>query len=174
MSKRLPIIKRVIREDNNYAFIDGQNLYLGIKNSGWKLNYRRFRIYLEEKYNIKKAYIFLGYMQENQDLYEKLQSQGYVLIFRQMLRDNDGKIIKGGNIDTDLVLRTMKDLDNYQKALIVTSDGDFSSLVKYLYDRNKLLKVMSPHKDTCSNLLKKAAKEKIVFMDNLKKKLEYK
>jgi len=34
--------------------------------------------------------------------------------------------------------------------------------------------VMSPYVKTCSTLLKKEAKEKVVFMDNLRKKLEYK
>ncbi len=31
---------------NNYAFIDSQNLNLGIKKLGWKLDYRKFRVYL--------------------------------------------------------------------------------------------------------------------------------
>lgn len=34
--------------------------------------------------------------------------------------------------------------------------------------------LMSPYNKTCSSLLKKSAKEKIVFMDNLRQKLEYK
>ena len=40
--------------------------------------------------------------------------------------------------------------------------------------RNKLSIVMSPCVEACSVLLKKKAKEKIVFMDNLRKKLEFK
>ena len=39
---------------NNYAFIDSQNLNLGIQKLGWKLDYRKFRVYLKEKYNIQK------------------------------------------------------------------------------------------------------------------------
>jgi len=46
--------------------------------------------------------------------------------------------------------------------------------VKYLYQNNKLQFVMSPYVKTCSTLLKKEAKEKIIFMNNLGKKLEYK
>ena len=46
-------------------------------------------------------------------------------------------------------------------------------LVKYLSDQGKLKFVMSPYVKTCSSLLKKSAKENIVFMDNLKGKLEY-
>jgi uncharacterized LabA/DUF88 family protein len=157
---------------SNYAFIDSQNLNLGVQSLGWKLDYRRFRTYLKEKYNISAAYLFIGYVQANQDLYSFLQEAGYVLIFKPTLPDKDGEV--KGNIDADLVLRAMIDYNKYDKAVIVTSDGDFYSLVKYLYKNNKLERVISPYVKTCSILLKKTAKEKIVFMENLQKKLEYK
>jgi len=156
----------------NYAFIDSQNLNLGIQSLGWKLDHRKFRIYLKEKYQIVVAYLFIGYLAENQDLYSALQSAGFVLIFKPTLPDKNGKV--KGNIDADLVLQAMLDYNKYDKAVIITSDGDFYSLVKYLYKNNKLKCVISPYVKTCSVLLKKTAKEKIVFMDNLKKKLEYK
>lgn len=156
----------------NYAFIDSQNLNLGVQSLGWKLDHKRFRIYLKEKYDVSAAYLFIGYVQANQDLYSFLQAAGYVLIFKPTLPDKDGKI--KGNIDADLVLQAMIDYNKYEKAVIVTSDGDFYSLVKYLYKNNKLECVMSPYVKTCSVLLKKTAKERIVFMENLRKKLEYK
>jgi len=34
--------------ENNFAFIDGQNLNLGIQELGWKLDFSRFRQYLKE------------------------------------------------------------------------------------------------------------------------------
>lgn len=157
---------------NNYAFIDSQNLNLGVQSLSWKLNHKRFRIYLKEKYNVSVAYLFIGYVQANQDLYSFLQGVGYVLIFKPTLPDRDGKV--KGNVDADLVLQAMIDYNKYDKAIIVTSDGDFYSLVKYLYKNNKLERVISPYVKTCSVLLKKTAKEKIVFMENLQKKLEYK
>ena len=158
-------------KENNYAFIDSQNLNLGIQSLGWKLNYKKFRIYLKDKYNVSKAYLFIGYIPSNQDLYSSLQEVGYVLVFKPTLPDKHGEI--KGNIDADLVLQVMIDYKKYNKALIITSDGDFYSLVKYLYQNKKLKFVISPYVKTCSILLKKTAKEKIVFMSNLKRKLGY-
>ena len=158
--------------EKNYAFIDSQNLNLGIKSLGWKLDHKRFRIYLREKYKVEIAYLFIGYIPENQDLYSSLQECGYVLVFKPTLPDKNGDI--KGNVDADLVLQAMLDYEKYDKAVIVTSDGDFYSLVKYLYKQNKLRFVMSPYVKTCSVLLKKTAREKIVFMNNLKEKLGYK
>lgn len=162
----------MIRKENNYAFIDGQNLYLGIQSLGWNLDFQKFRVYLNEKYNIATAYIFIGFIQENQDLYASLQKAGYVLIFKPVLPDQNGSV--KGNVDADLVLQVMIDYPNYDQALIITSDGDFYSLVKYLYEHNKLKLVMSSYVKTCSTLLKSSAKEKVVFMNNLRRKLEYK
>lgn len=158
--------------ENNFAFIDGQNLHLGIKDLGWNLNYQRFRVYLKEKYNVSKAYLFIGYVPENQELYKSLQEYGYILVFKPLLIPKDGK--PKGNVDADLVLRTMIEYPNYTKAVIVTSDGDFYSLVDYLYSKNKLKIVLASHKKKCSILLQKKAREKIDFMDNLRNKLEYK
>lgn len=161
------------QKEKVYAYIDGNNLNLGIKNLGWKLDFKKFRVYLKEKYNVSVVYIFVGYVPTNQDLYLSLQKAGFVMMFKPTLPDKDGRV--KGNVDADLVLQVMIDYkdSNFNKAIIVTSDGDFYSLAKYLYEQNKLLFVISPYVRTCSALLKKSAKEKIIFMDNLKKKLEY-
>jgi len=157
--------------ENNYAFIDGQNLYLSINEMGWKLDYKRFRIYLAEKYGIKKAYMFMGFLPSNQELYNFLQTVGFILIFKPILETNSHKI--KGNVDAELVLQTMIDFNGYEKALIVTGDGDFYCLIKYLDARQKLLKVLAPSTLNCSSLLKKVAGNKISFVDDLRKKLEY-
>ena len=165
----------MIPKENNYAFIDSQNLNLGVKDMGWDLDFKKFRIYLKEKYNVSQAYIFIGYMPGNENLYKSLQKYGYVLNFKPVIFSEDIKLIKG-NIDADLVLQTMIDFheNRFDKAVIVTSDGDFYSLVNYLYEKNKLRTVISPYFKTCSSLIKGSAKERLVFMNNLKEKLEYK
>lgn len=154
---------------NNYAFIDVQNLYRGIKSLGWKLDWIKFRVYLKDKYKAQTAYVFIGYIPSQQSLYAELQKAGYVLIFKPVIYDGAGNV--KGNCDADLVLHTLIEKENYDKAVIVTSDGDFYSLVKYLYDNGKLEMVLSPYIKTCSKLLKKEAKEKINYMDNLKGKI---
>lgn len=154
---------------NNYAFIDAQNLHLGIKSLGWNLDWSKFRIYLKDKYSVSTAYLFIGFIQTNKNLYLDLQKAGYVLIFKPIILDDYGK--PKGNCDADLVLQALVDKDSYDKAVIVTSDGDFYSLVKYLYINNKLAMVLSPHAETCSKLLKKEAKDKINYMSNLSTKI---
>ncbi len=157
---------------NNYAFIDSQNLYRGVKRMGWKLDWARFRVYLREKYHVTVAYLFIGYIAENASLYAGLQRAGFVLIFKPILRDENG--YAKGNVDADLVLQAALSFELYTQAVIVSSDGDYYSLVQHLYKSNKLCCVISPEPATCSVLIKKTAKERLVFLDTLRHRLEQK
>ncbi len=71
---------------NNYAFIDSQNLNLGVQELGWKLDFKRFGVYLREKFGVSKAYLFIGYLFGNTNLYRSLQSYGYILVFKPIIQ----------------------------------------------------------------------------------------
>lgn len=159
------------RSGNNYAFIDSQNLNLSIRNQRWRLDFQKFLKYMQRQYDITKAFVFIGFISQNQDLYTNLQKYGYILIFKPTLRLPSGKV--KGNVDAELVLHTMIEYKNYNKALIVTGDGDFFCLVDYLIKKKKLLKLMIPNKKKYSSLYRKLMKH-IVFMNNFKKQLKYK
>ena len=156
---------------NNYAFIDSQNLNLSIREQGWILDFYKFRLYLSRKYGITKAFIFIGYVWENQALYTNLQKDGFILVFKPTLKLPDGRA--KGNVDAELVLHTMIEYPNYDKALIVTGDGDFYCLVEYLLKTDKLLKLMIPNKEKYSSLFRKMMPH-VIFMNNLRGLLEHK
>jgi len=143
---------------------------MSIKNQGWVLDYGRFRRYLTDKYNVTKAFLFIGNIPTNADLYKSLQEYGFILIFKPILEIR-GRI--KGNVDAELVLHAMVEYPNYDKAVIVSGDGDFHCLVKYLKNNGKLLKLMVPDNSRYSSLLRKFAPE-IVGINRLKNKLGYK
>lgn len=155
---------------NNYAFIDSQNLNLGVKSQGWILDWRKFRLYLKEKYHITKAFLFIGYKPGNENLYSSLQEKDYIVILKPTLELPSG-VIKG-NVDAELVLHTMIEFNNYDKAIIVSGDGNFYCLVDYLFKKNKLFRIITPNKHY-SKLFKKFS-NLIVRIDWLRNSLEYK
>ena len=141
---------------------------------GWKLDDLKFRKYLKEKYQIQKAYLFIGFVPENQAMYTKLQKLNYILVFKPILTLKDGST--KGNCDADLVLRTMIEYPNYDKAVIISGDGDYYSLIDYLKTQNKLKQLLVPNELRYSALLKKINNEHlkyISFISSLKSKLEY-
>lgn len=158
-------------KQNIYAFIDSQNLNLGVRSQGWKLDFVKFRIYLKDKYNVEKAYLFIGFIEGNQMLYTSLQEAGYVCIFKPTLITSQHKKIKvKGNVDAELVLWAMIEYANYDEAVVVSGDGDFHCLVEYLEGKNKLLKVVVPN-TKYSSLLRRF-REYIVRVGDFKSKVE--
>ena len=159
-------------KENNYAFVDSQNLNLSIRDIGWKLDFKRFRKYLADKYNITKAFLFIGFVEGNNDLYAYLQDAGFICIFKPTLKYKDGTT--KGNCDAELVLQAMIEYPNYDKAVIITGDGDFYCLVKYLAEKEKLSAILVPNKFKFSAVLKfKICRPYLRFVNDLKNKLAY-
>jgi len=153
---------------NNYAFIDSQNLSLSLRDCGWKIDWKKFYIYLREKHHVKCAYLFFGYLRSNEWFYKMLEKFGYKLIFKEI--SNVKREIKG-NIDAELVLQAMIDFWNYDEAVIITNDGDFSCLVRYLCKSRKLKCIVSPDIQKCSMSLKKSANGRICDISLLRNRL---
>lgn len=155
----------------NYAFIDSQNLNLGVRSLGWRLDYRKLRLFLKNKYNVEKAFLFIGMVANNQQLYTELQSAGFILVFKPTVRYFVGsKETVKGNVDAELVLHAaVIEYNNYHKAVIISGDGDFACLVQYLDDKDKLLHLIAPN-SKYSQLLRPYASY-IIKIDTFKNKL---
>jgi uncharacterized LabA/DUF88 family protein len=138
---------------NNYGFIDAQNLHRSVKEQGWTINYFRFRRYLYAKYSVKRALIFFGYVPEYERMYDGFRRDGFDLIFKPTLMLPDGR--PKGNVDGEVILHTMIELQNFDKAVIVAGDGDYFCLVEYLVSINKLERLLIPNRKSYSYLLRK-------------------
>src|SRR5436853_6625758 len=67
------------RKPNMYAFIDSQNLNLGVQKMGWKMDWRKFRQYLANEYGVTKAYMFIGHVPEFEDMYVHMHELGFLV-----------------------------------------------------------------------------------------------
>jgi uncharacterized LabA/DUF88 family protein len=171
---------------NNFAFIDNQNLNLGIQKLGWKMDWRKFRAFLKDEYGVTSAYMFIGYMPENEDLYNQMHDAGYLVVLKPTLemfktpvegqpekpeaKDENKPAVKG-NVDAELVLYAVKEMPNYDKAVLISGDGDFFSLLEYLRDQGKLANLMVPNRQY-STLLK-PFEDCLVRLDQKKRELSY-
>lgn len=164
----------------NIAYVDGQNLYMGTTTSkpAWKVNLFRFREYLSQKYSITEAYYYLGTV--NDDLtamYNDIQKAGFILVFRE--HNPAMSSIKKGNVDTDIVFDIMKSLykgEKFDNIYLVSADGDYYKLVKFLLDEHKLGKVLFPARQKASSLYRKLEPKYFDSLDStgVKNKIEYK
>jgi len=158
------------RQRNNYAFIDGTNMYLSAKYLGWEIDWASLREYLRKKHNVSDAYYFIGYLKKYQPLYDDLEDYGYTLIHKPVFILPDGKL--KGNCDAEIVLNAMIQIGNYNKAVVITGDGDIACLVEYLRSVDKFKLVIACRKDSSSYLLRKAAGGNIMFLDHCRPRFE--
>ena len=158
--------------ENNFAYIDGANLHKGVADLGWRLDYKRFRLWLNNKYQVKRAYLFLGLVPKYKDLYTYLQEVGFTLVFKETTYGGNGEV--KGNCDADLVLQVARDTyeNKFEKAVIVSSDGDYAGLIKFLQEKDKLLTILSPS-NHCSILLKRT-NARITYLDRVRSKIDRK
>jgi len=164
------------KSQNNYAFIDGQNFFKSVQELEVELealevelDLSEFRIHLMEKHAVNIAYYFVGYIPKNIALYTALRKQGYELIFKEVAVHED---VTKGNVDVNLTLQCMKDIDNYGKAVIVASDGDYACLVEYLHSKGKLDCLIACSRGGCSYLLRKLHDRiRIFYLDDITRDL---
>lgn len=164
-----------------YAYIDSQNLNVTTQKDGWKMNWAKFRQWLTDEYGVTKAYMFIGYVPEFEAMYEQLHDQGYAIVLKPTFdltrpmpeesEDEEEKKPVKGNVDAELVLWAMKDFKDYDKAIIVSGDGDFYTLVEYLDEQKKLLKLLAPTRKYSSLYNKYEAY--IERLDHHRRELEY-
>ena len=169
-------MRQSIKMDNQ-AFIDGQNLYMNNKANNWALDLKKFRIYLKDQYRVSKAYYFIGAINDNnRDFYESIQGAGFILAFREHNRYMIGK--KKGNVDTDIVFAVMAkiaDREDFNQVVLVSGDGDYFKMVRYLVNKNRFCKLLSPNRHSTSSLYRVYTPKYVDFLDNdgVKRKISF-
>jgi uncharacterized LabA/DUF88 family protein len=154
-----------------YCFIDSQNLHLGIKDQGWILDYKKLFIYLKEKYKVDNVYFYIGYIKENQKVYDFLTQCGYKIVFKNTKQFGKSRDQIKGNIDVELTVDAIRKHKEYHKAIFISADGDFVALYDYLSEeQNKEIQIIIPNQFKFSSFLLKYNKD-LRFMNDLRQKL---
>lgn len=157
---------------HNIAYVDGQNLYMGTAKSEprWNINLARLRVYLNQKYDVERAYYYLGYVQEGaniEKLYETIQSAGFILVFREHNSAMLGK--KKGNVDADIIFSIMKRLylkEKFNKVVLISGDGDYKMLVDFMIEQSKFEKILFPNRRYRSSLYKSLPLKHFAYLDD--------
>lgn len=151
------------------AYIDGANLHKGVQSLGWDLDYHRFRQWLRDKHGVEIAYLFIGLIAANKELYTRLQEDGYILVYKEVTFDGEGKV--KGNCDSELVLKAASDFyeQRLKRAILVSGDGDYACLVAFLREKGSFGALISPN-NKCSFLLRKL-NIPIVYLNTIRNKV---
>lgn len=175
-------IRRMVKKQSAYltrvaVFIDAANLIYSQKTLGWKIDLERFMKFFRAKYQVQRANYYYAYIKNDnaqQKFFKKLEGFGYRIKTKEVkvIRQKDGTSFRKGNLDVDLTIDAVKSLDSYSKAIIVSGDSDFVSLVKYLKYRNKKVIIISAKGHVARELLK--CSDKYINLNTLREEIERK
>lgn len=150
-------------KESIYIFIDTQNLIKSTLKQGWSIDFKKLFIYLKNKFRFSSCILFIGYIKEYSRIYKKLHKIGYEIIFKDTVRNIDGKY--KGNVDVEIAVYACAALFNsYTKAVIITGDGDLKCVLDFIFKKGKLLRIVIPDRYHYSKLFR-PYKEYFEFLD---------
>ena len=154
-----------------HAFIDAQNVQKSVEDQGWRYELGKLRTYLSDKYGVTHAHFFIGQKPGYDSLYTAIQSAGFIIQFREVSPKGAGRI--KGNVDVNLTLLAVDTVEDYDRAILLSADGDFAPLVRYWVKKGKFGGILSPAtKGKTSKLLKRDASGLLAYMSTSRAKLE--
>lgn len=86
--------------------------------------------------------------------YLKLDEFGYHLLLKpvKLYNQDDGTTKRKANCDVDMAFYLMKEQDNFNKAIVLSGDGDFLPVLKYLQKIGKEVVVLGRGKRTAKEI----------------------
>jgi len=86
--------------------------------------------------------------------YNHLDSFGYKLFLKpvKLYDQDDGTTKRKANCDVDMAFHLMKEKDNFGRVLILSGDGDFLPVLKYLRERGKDIVILGRGRRTAKEI----------------------
>ncbi len=132
------------------------------------LNLKKLLKYLNKKKSVSEKII------KKIKFYLKLNSFGYTLKLKpvKIFKDVNNNIIKKANCDVDMTFDLMFYFNKYSSVLILSGDGDFTTVLKYLISIDKEVIILARGERTAKEL-KQLVKGNFKDFSRLKNVLEF-
>ncbi|MFZ5364688.1 MAG: NYN domain-containing protein [Patescibacteria group bacterium] len=153
------------------VFVDIQNMYYSAKNLyGKKVNFQEIlRAAIAERKLIRSAaYVIKAQTKEEQAFFDALSKQGFEVKMKELQIFPGG--MKKGDWDVGMAVDAIKLADKLDVIVLVTGDGDFLPLVKYLQENKGCLVEIIAFGETTSGRLIDEADD---FIDLSQSKSKY-
>ena len=158
--------KRVI------IFVDHANIFYNLQKRDIRIDYKRLKEILSKDLHLVGAFVYLGMPDkippEKKNFLKYIKKAGYTIQTRP-LRVLSAGTTKQKGIDIfiykDIV--ELAEEDAYDKAVLVSGNGDFVDAVKRLKILKKRFEVWSFRKSLSKLLRKEAGKENIRYIDDI-------
>ncbi len=144
MNQREKQLLQSLKTKNIGVFCDDSNLYHSYQKYGWRIDFGKFRKFLEDYCDLKFINYYIAIPKKSDIVFkgtqEFLERIGpYVTIKKKKLKYTPaaGKFVKKGDVDVEITLDVVRTIDNLDGVIIVSGDSDFLELKNYVIKDKK-------------------------------------
>jgi uncharacterized LabA/DUF88 family protein len=131
-------------------FVDGNNMFYAQQKNGWFFDPRRVLEYFtkEPELMLINAFWYTG-LKDSQDqrgFRDALISLGYTVrtkILKEYYDDTSGRYSQKANLDIEIVVDMFNTVDQYNRVVLFSGDGDFERAIELLRSKNTHITVIS-------------------------------
>lgn len=160
------------------VFIDASNIYFSQKTLGWRIDFKRLLEYFKKNTDLYRIAFYGALNPDNareRKFHDFLEIVGYVVRHKKIkfIRDKTDNEYGGhnkGNVDVDLTVDAVHFRDEYDSFVLLSGDGDFESLLKYLKAHRKRCIVLSTKGHVSIELIRHA---KFIDFKKLKEDISF-
>jgi uncharacterized LabA/DUF88 family protein len=131
-------------------FVDGNNMFYAQQKNGWFFDPRRVLQHFTDNPDLMliNAFWYTGLKdpQDQRGFRDALISLGYTVrtkILKEYYDDSSGKYSQKANLDIDIVVDMFNTVDQYDRVILFSGDGDFERAIEFLRSKSTHITVVS-------------------------------
>lgn len=164
--------------DRLSIFVDGNNMFYAQQKNGWFFDPRRVLDYFRTQYTnttLVNAFWYTGLKdpQDQRGFRDALISLGYTVrtkILKEYYDDNSGRYSQKANLDIEIVIDMFNTVDQYNRVVLFSGDGDFERAIELLRSKNTHITVVSTEGMIAREL--RNATDRYIDLNEIRDKIE--
>ena len=136
--------------DRLSIFVDGNNMFYAQQKNGWFFDPRKVleNFTKDPTVNLVNAFWYTGLKdaQDQRGFRDALISLGYTVrtkILKEYYDDVSGRYSQKANLDIEIVVDMFNTVDQYDRVVLFSGDGDFERAIELLRSKNTHITVVS-------------------------------
>jgi uncharacterized LabA/DUF88 family protein len=136
--------------DRLSIFVDGNNMFYAQQKNGWFFDPRKVleNFTKDPTVSLVNAFWYTGLKdaQDQRGFRDALISLGYTVrtkILKEYYDDVSGRYSQKANLDIEIVVDMFNTVDQYDKVILFSGDGDFERAIELLRSKNTHITVVS-------------------------------
>ncbi|GAX40721.1 hypothetical protein NIES4075_16870 [Tolypothrix sp. NIES-4075] len=159
-------------------FVDGNNMFYAQQKNGWFFDPRRVLEYFRNEHHetaLINAFWYTGLKdpQDQRGFRDALISLGYTVrtkILKEYYDDSSGRYSQKANLDIEIVVDMFNTVEQYDRVVLFSGDGDFERAIELLRGKNTYITVVSTEGMIAREL--RNATDRYIDLNDIRDKIE--